>query len=57
MKVGKIQLLKQQSKEALQSLNKASDILRVTHGEDTKLYREELVPMLIQAAAEAEAIG
>lgn len=57
MKVGKIQLLKQQSKEALHSLNKASDILRVTHGEDTKLYREELVPMLIQAAAEAEAIG
>lgn len=52
MKVGKIQLFKQQSKEALHNLNKASDILKVTHGEDHKLYRKELVPLLIQAAAE-----
>lgn len=52
MKVGKIQLFKQQCKEALHNLNKASDILRVTHGDDHKLYRTELVPMLIQAAVE-----
>lgn len=52
MKVGKIQLFKGQSKEALHNLNKASDILKVTHGEDHKLHRQELAPMLIQAAAE-----
>lgn len=52
MKVGKIQLFKGQSKEALHNLNKASEILKITHGEDHHLYRVELVPMLIQAAAE-----
>lgn len=52
MKVGKIQLFKNQCKEALHHLNKASDIIKVTHGEDNKLYRQELVPLLIQAAAE-----
>lgn len=52
MKMGKIQLFKGRSKEALHSLNKASDIIKVTHGDDHKLYRQELVPLLIQAAAE-----
>lgn len=52
MKVGKIQLFKGYSKEALHNLNKASDILKVTHGEEDNLYKSELVPMLIQAGAE-----
>lgn len=54
MKVGKIQLFKRQSKEALMHLNRASDILKVTHGEEHNLYRRELVPLLIQAAEECE---
>lgn len=54
MKVGKIQLFKGQSKQALHNLNRASDILKVTHGEEHNLYRRELVPMLIQAAEECE---
>lgn len=54
MKVGKIQLFKGCSKEALHNLNKASDILKVTHGEEDNLYKSELVPLLIQAAAECD---
>lgn len=55
MKIGKIQLFKNNPKEALHNLNKASDILKVTHGEEHDLYRKELVPLLIQAACESEA--
>ena len=54
MKVGKIQLFINQPKEALHNLNKASDIIKITHGEDHNLYRNELVPLLIQAACESE---
>lgn len=54
MKVGKIQLFNGDSKEALHNLNKASDILKVTHGEDDDLYKKELMPLLIQAAAECD---
>lgn len=54
MKVGKIQLFKNNPKEALHNLNKASDILKITHGEDHSLYRKELVPLLIQSACESE---
>ncbi|XP_055307325.1 histone-lysine N-methyltransferase SMYD3 isoform X1 [Sitodiplosis mosellana] len=54
MKVGKIQLFTNNSKEALHNLNKASDIIKITHGEDHNLYRNELVPLLIQAACESE---
>lgn len=53
MKVGKIQLLKNYPKEALRNLNKASNILKVTHGEDNNLYKIELVPLLIQADCES----
>lgn len=53
MKVGKIQLFKEMPKEALHNLNKASDVLKVTHGEESVLYRTELVPLLIQAAEES----
>lgn len=52
MKVGKIQLFQNQPKEALHNLNKASDIIKVTHGEEHNLYKTELVPLLIQAAEE-----
>lgn len=53
MKVGKLQLYKSFPKEALHNLNLASDILKITHGEDHNLYRNELVPLLIQAANES----
>lgn len=53
MKVGKIQLWKNDPKSALHNLNKASDILKVAYGEDRPLYRNELVPLLIQAAEES----
>lgn len=56
MKVGKIQLFKGDAVEALHNLNNASDVLKVTHGVDSKLYREELVPLLIQAAEECDAL-
>lgn len=54
MKVGKIQLFKSNAKEALHNLNKASDILKTTHGEEHDLYRNELVPLLIQAANDSD---
>lgn len=54
MKVGKIQLFNGDLKEALHNLNKSSDILKVTHGEEHNLYKKELVPLLIQAAAECD---
>lgn len=54
MKVGKIQLFKENPKEALHNLNKASDILKITHGEEHNIYRNELVPLLIQAASESD---
>lgn len=54
MKVGKLQLWKNDPTSALHNLNKASDILKVSYGEDHKLYRNELVPLLIQAASEIE---
>lgn len=54
MKVGKIQLFKNSPKDALHNLNKASDILKITHGEEHDLYRKELVPLLIQAASESD---
>lgn len=54
MKVGKLQLWKNDPTSALPNLNKASDILKVSYGEDHKLYRNELVPLLIQAANEIE---
>lgn len=57
MKVGKMQLFNGDSKEALQNLNMASDILKVTHGEEDNLYKKELLPLLIQAAAECDCNG
>lgn len=54
MKVGKIQLFKNNPKQALHNLNKASDILKITHGEDNNFYINELVPLLIQAASEID---
>lgn len=54
MKIGKIQLFKNNPKDALHNLNLASDILKKTHGEEHNLYRNELVPLLIQAASESD---
>lgn len=54
MKIGKIQLFKNMNNDALHNLNKASDIIKITHGRDHNLYQNELVPLLIQAACECE---
>ncbi|XP_031626334.1 histone-lysine N-methyltransferase SMYD3 [Contarinia nasturtii] len=54
MKVGKIQLFKNYPRDALHNLNKASDILKITYGEEHNLYKNELVPLLIQAANECD---
>lgn len=49
MKIGKIQLFNGQPKDALQSLNRASDIIMITHGRESSLYRQSLIPLLIEA--------
>lgn len=54
MKVGKIQLFKNNPKDALHNLNRASDILKITHGKEHNLYQNELLPLLIQAASESD---
>lgn len=54
MKVGKIQLFKNSPKEALHNLNCASEILEKTHGKEHNLCRNELAPLLIQAASESD---
>lgn len=50
---GKIQLHLGKPKEALKALNKASTVLMITHGDKHSLVREELRPLLYQAAIES----
>lgn len=51
MKIGKILLHRDQPKEALHNLNKASEIIITTHGRDHSLYQTQLIPLLIQASS------
>uniref|UniRef100_A0AAG5DLL3 MYND-type domain-containing protein n=1 Tax=Anopheles atroparvus TaxID=41427 RepID=A0AAG5DLL3_ANOAO len=54
LKVGKMQLYLCQFAEAMKSLHAAEKIVRVTHGEQHDLYRQQLVPLLCDAAREFE---
>ncbi|GAB0092961.1 histone-lysine N-methyltransferase SMYD3 [Sergentomyia squamirostris] len=50
MKLGKIELLLNQVREAQEHLLEASNILRITHGESHSLYKTQLIPLLMQAS-------
>ncbi|XP_025270921.1 histone-lysine N-methyltransferase SMYD3 isoform X1 [Camponotus floridanus] len=50
---GKIQLHLNKPKEALKVLEKASEVLMITHGDKHSLMREELKPLLYQAIMES----
>lgn len=47
MKLGKILLHRNQQKEALHNLNKACDIIKITHGTEHSLYQTHLIPLLM----------
>lgn len=50
MKLGKILLHRNQRKEALHNLSKASDIIKISHGQKHSLYETELIPLLMEAS-------
>ncbi|XP_077298289.1 SET and MYND domain containing, class 3 isoform X2 [Arctopsyche grandis] len=52
MKLGKLQLFTCKPKEARISLEKASDILKITHGQQHTLWKDVLVPLLMQCSLE-----
>lgn len=52
MKLGKILLLRNQRKEALHNLQKASDIIKISHGQQHSLYQSHLVPLLMDASVD-----
>lgn len=51
MKIGKIQLLQDRLKDALQNLKEAEQILKITHSQEHSLYRTQLIPLLMQASS------
>ncbi|CAG9109899.1 unnamed protein product [Plutella xylostella] len=53
LKYGKILLYKMDLQKAMDQLKKSEKILKITHGDKHPLYREELLPLLRQAIAEA----
>lgn len=54
MKIGKILLHCEQDKEALYNLNKAAEIIAITHGYQHSLYQTQLLPLLGQCQATNE---
>ncbi|XP_021205341.2 uncharacterized protein LOC101741215 [Bombyx mori] len=54
LKYGKILLYKMDLEKAVAQLKLAEKIIKTTHGESHPLYREQLVPLLQQAMAEAD---
>lgn len=54
MKIGKILLHCEQDKEALYNLNKAAEIIAITHGYQHGLYQTQLLPLLGQCQATNE---
>ncbi len=52
MKLGKILLHRNQRKEALHNLSKASDIIKVTHGQGHSLYQAHVIPLLMDASVD-----
>lgn len=57
LKLGKIQLFLAQPAEALKSIHDGEKILSITHGKEHDLYKNQLVPLLCQAATEFEIIS
>ncbi|KAG7303908.1 hypothetical protein JYU34_010821 [Plutella xylostella] len=53
LKYGKMLLYKMDLQKAMDQLKKSEKILKITHGDKHPLYREELLPLLRQAIAEA----
>lgn len=49
LKLGKILLFEEQDHLALEHLTKAYQILKITHGVSSTLFKEELGPLLQQA--------
>lgn len=54
LKYGKILLYKQNTLDALKYLKLSSEILIITHGKKSSLYRDSLIPLLQQAFIESE---
>lgn len=52
--LGKIQMHLGKIKQALEILKKAEKILKVTHGENHSLFKENLKPILFQAVMECQ---
>jgi [histone H3]-lysine4/36 N-trimethyltransferase SMYD len=52
VKLGKLQLYMNRQRDALEMFKEASKILKVTHGEYHSLYKEDLVPLMMQASIE-----
>lgn len=48
MKLGKIFLYQNRIKESTINLKEAAKILKITHGENHSLYKEQLIPLLMQ---------
>ena len=51
LKLSKINLYLECINEAYTLLKEADEVLRVTHGVDHQLYKEEFIPIFIQAKA------
>lgn len=49
LKIGKILIFQNEDKLALHHLTEAYQILKITHGVNSILFRDELLPLLHQA--------
>lgn len=52
LKLGKLELFKENLKEALDCFEKSKEILQVTHGKEHTIFHSELSPLLYQAKSE-----
>lgn len=55
LKLGKLELFKENLKEALDCFEKSKEILQVTHGKEHTIFHSELSPLLYQARSEINA--
>lgn len=52
MKIGKIQLYQEQmTNDAVNTLKNAANILKITHGDKHSLFKDQLIPLLMEASA------
>lgn len=52
LKLGKILLFEENLQLAIQHLRKAYEILKITHGLNSSLFKEEVLPLIRQATIE-----